>query len=419
MTAFLSLLAAAAPLAPADVHTVSASGVADFADLQAAVQAAQDGDILLVRTGVYGAFEIDGKSLSIVADDLAVVEIRPSAIRNLGPDQTVVLRGLSFPMGPADFFTRPLLRLQSNQGTVLVDSCHLDGSQADPVFTSGALQLEDSAEVVVAASTLVGAEGTQFFSGPGPFYPPNGITVVNSNLAVFDCEITGGDGATGFFSDFDVFLASHAGANAIWASVGEVFVSGSDLTGGRGGDGAHWPGGACFSGQDGGAAIALADAQGVLLDCTLTPGAGGVPTSLPCTSGAVAPPSELSGSATLDLPVGSAASLAAASPVREGASLTVDLSATPGSTVIGAFTPALGYLDAPFALGVSALSGTPFLFHSGAMPGIGTLPLSFPVPDLGPGVEGVELLLQAVEVPATGALVLTGPASVLLLDGAL
>jgi pectin methylesterase-like acyl-CoA thioesterase len=62
----LALALSAAALA--DVHVVDASGGGDFTTLQAAVNAAADGDTLLVRSGSYDGFLLTGKGLSIVAE---------------------------------------------------------------------------------------------------------------------------------------------------------------------------------------------------------------------------------------------------------------------------------------------------------------------------------------------------------------
>ena len=53
-------LAAAARASTAGVLVVAANGSGNFLDLQPAVDAAQDGDVILVRSGTYGTFAIVG-----------------------------------------------------------------------------------------------------------------------------------------------------------------------------------------------------------------------------------------------------------------------------------------------------------------------------------------------------------------------
>ena len=66
---------AVSPAFAADVHTVAPTpGAADFTTIQAAVDAALDGDTVLVRSATsYAAFTLDGKGLSIVADSAAAI----------------------------------------------------------------------------------------------------------------------------------------------------------------------------------------------------------------------------------------------------------------------------------------------------------------------------------------------------------
>ena len=56
------------PLADAGgVRIVDAGGRRNFADVQSAVDAAQDGDVLLVGAGTYPGFVIDAKEISVFA----------------------------------------------------------------------------------------------------------------------------------------------------------------------------------------------------------------------------------------------------------------------------------------------------------------------------------------------------------------
>src|SRR5689334_20349069 len=68
------VLAPLALAAPNGVTVVAPSG-GEYADVQPAIDAAADGEIVLVRAGSYGPFTVSGKSVHVVADAGAVVDV--------------------------------------------------------------------------------------------------------------------------------------------------------------------------------------------------------------------------------------------------------------------------------------------------------------------------------------------------------
>ena len=62
------VLALAAPLGAQDVHVVDGTGAGDFLTIQEAVDVAARGDTLLVKSGNYPGFTIEGKALQVVAE---------------------------------------------------------------------------------------------------------------------------------------------------------------------------------------------------------------------------------------------------------------------------------------------------------------------------------------------------------------
>src|SRR5262245_14504231 len=64
-----------------------------FATVADAVSAAADGDIILVRSGLYGAVVVDGKGLAIV-NDAGSVGLDRLVIRNLPAQSVVTVRGI-------------------------------------------------------------------------------------------------------------------------------------------------------------------------------------------------------------------------------------------------------------------------------------------------------------------------------------
>ena len=102
----LSVLSASLgmPLAAqSQVWTVDDDGPADFASIQSAIDAAQDGDALLIRGGSYAPIAIDAKRLTLLADDGQTVlapqplftNIAGLTVTGLASDQPVTIVGLN------------------------------------------------------------------------------------------------------------------------------------------------------------------------------------------------------------------------------------------------------------------------------------------------------------------------------------
>jgi hypothetical protein len=99
---------------------------ADFTSLSAAIAAAKNGDVLLMRSGTYdGIFSIVDKAIAIIADDGADVVVTSTALTQVidatiqvsgTPPGTVLLRGLTLASDPpaSTAFARPALTVQHN-----------------------------------------------------------------------------------------------------------------------------------------------------------------------------------------------------------------------------------------------------------------------------------------------------------------
>src|SRR6185436_16079297 len=94
----LAALLALAPLAHAGILTVGPAGSgAQFTEIQAAVDAALDDDVILVRPGTYAAVVVD-KPLRILGDGTGVVRIDAAAFgvtaRGIASGEELVLSGI-------------------------------------------------------------------------------------------------------------------------------------------------------------------------------------------------------------------------------------------------------------------------------------------------------------------------------------
>ena len=237
MTLACSLALVLLPSAPADVIVVDAAGAGEFTDLQAAIAAAAEDDVLLVRPGTYGPAQIDGKGLSLVADGGGPVSVQGGlSVRQLMQDQQVALIGLRCEGGNGAGEQRAGLTIEANDGVVRVDHCVLIG--ADGVFYSldaeGApgARIEDAAGVSLAHCELRGGDGDQSFSGGDDNRGGEGVWASHSALALYDCDASGGNGGPGSFEGCDLGGAAGHGLHLMESA---ATVSGSLVLGGDGG----------------------------------------------------------------------------------------------------------------------------------------------------------------------------------------
>src|SRR4051812_36571211 len=156
----------------ADVLVVDASGGGQYVQISAAVAAASSGDTLLVKSGTYSAFTIDGKSLSVVADSGASVVVDGSmGIKNLTAAQTVVLAGLT--------------------------SSHASSSSSsfDPTFGVGLFVSACQGQVRAQGCQFEGRFGSNSSCFSNTYIGRSGVYLVTSpNVAFESCILRGGDG---------------------------------------------------------------------------------------------------------------------------------------------------------------------------------------------------------------------------------
>lgn len=227
------------------VRIVTPAGDLDFADLQPAVDAAAEGAVLLVAEGSYGAVSIDGKSLSIFAVPGADVEVAGAVeIANLLEHQVVVIDGLDF-TSLAFGATSATLTVDACQGFVRFQDCTIPGGtlvgdfDCDPFDAGAGAKVTASRNVAFLACELEGTEGEYM----DPFFYPDclagssgpGLHAVQSRVALYDCVIRGAEGGNaGHFSA--------PGARGIEADEAELYASGGEVHGGRGGNAVQLPG---------------------------------------------------------------------------------------------------------------------------------------------------------------------------------
>ena len=170
-----------------------------FPEIQSAVDAANPGDIILVRTGTYFFFEID-KSITLVADGAVTLSSITGntlfRIRDTMDGDEVVIRGFAAFLFGGDGF-----EMVNNRGRILLD-------QFDSIGLSGDNLITDCDQVVLNQSTLAGANivtrstisasGCEFLGEPNPNTPSSGLTLTDSTAYIADSTMLGG-GTTPFF----------------------------------------------------------------------------------------------------------------------------------------------------------------------------------------------------------------------------
>lgn len=277
--AFFAASAVLVASARAEVLVVDGAGGGDYTTLVAAVAAAAEGGTLLVKSGSYDAFQVDGKALNIVADEGATVEVfGESIIENLAQDQAVLLSKVNFTDDHLGFPARAALELIDNAGPLRLYDCTVRGFEGvDTLDCNYAQEGEDA--LLVSGCGDVSLTSCRVFGGNGGAVPGytqtgclyaagdagDGLVIEASKVEINRVISNGGDGGDGPYG-------GEAG-EGIELSDSRLVAVHSILRGGDGGDGDDFIGPAC---EPGAPALAVdATSRVDRLQVTLTPGLGG------------------------------------------------------------------------------------------------------------------------------------------------
>jgi hypothetical protein len=221
LLAFFSVSLLAAPaLGQGQLWIVDGFGGGDYLELQPAIDAASDGDTILLRkfNQVYSGAVVDGKSLVIVGGIWTApygwrgAELEDLTVRNLASDQQVTLR---------NFWATEWIELESNTGPVWLDYAHAGDRYSFPFGpTQSAITIRDCLSVMLTRCQAFGPR-----SAPG-----NALTSIRSDVYSYYCELQGRTGADYFSSDP---VDGPAGVQIV---SGRLFDSGSTIVGGVGVD---------------------------------------------------------------------------------------------------------------------------------------------------------------------------------------
>ncbi len=271
--------------AAADVWVVDAEGAGDFEEIQPAIDAAQDGDTILVRSPVggerrYPGFRIEAKGLAILGPEQGTLPTGAVQVRGLAPDQVVVLSRLDMRWNafelwglPREPGAEPGLELLHNAGRVRLQDCRISGNVVaapDQLRDSAALVVEASADVVLRQCQLIGGVGLAPPQGPTP--GAAALETSGSLVVLQECELEGGRGGTLTLPGGDRFGA--AGGAGLSVASGVVHATGGRILGGTGGH-ASAGSGSSVGGRGGHAVVVSTAAVAYAVGVAIEGGPGG------------------------------------------------------------------------------------------------------------------------------------------------
>ncbi len=205
-------------------------GPGGFAQIQTAINAAANGDVIVVQSGTYQPFTL-AKNLTITAAPGATVDVVStiSALTLLQPPHQARLVGLRFrslfPVVPH------LVRVMG--GIVAISDCSIDTGSQTPTYPALLVQ---NAHVAMQRCAIFGG---LMPSGTGAMTGGDAVRVVNASLAAVDCMFFGGDLSWDF---------SGPGGHAVFVDAADVHLvrcillaggNSAFLSGNAAGDGVH------------------------------------------------------------------------------------------------------------------------------------------------------------------------------------
>ena len=432
-SAALAAILLLAKNAHADVIVVDAS--VDGPLLLPVIQAAHDGDTILLKPGTYYGLIVDGKSLTIVGDVGAIPRVGGGAsVLNLAVGQTVLLERLGIDGAYGDYDPpepeKTGIYIHDNSGPVRIQSCNLYGGFAmtDPWCGCwegascnggiGAMIVANPAGVAFQDCLIFGGSSAGAFDcsceQSGGASSKNGETalyVQDTLVAAYDCLIIGGTGGPGCDHGGD----GGAGARASLSTrLTGLVLSGTTIRGGRGGGDTDI--GHCANGGDGGDGMIVDPGVAVWrLDTTLTGGLGFHGYISAGTDGTAL----VNSGEVFDFPQ-PRLNLEVPSPLREGELATATVRGRPGDDVYLYFGTETVFRPLTAWHGV-LLTRAPrpwFVGILGTIPASGVLSGGFQVPDLDPSMTARTWYVQAWRNSPTDGRTFGSMRAVTILDSA-
>jgi hypothetical protein len=397
--------------ARADATVFGKPWLGNFPTIQEALDAAVHGDVVLVTPGIYPAFTLDNKGVTVLGTNPSNVNVAgPCEVRNLGPKRRAALINLLVVTPDNDSIpARPGLRLTNNSGIVWLQNSYFRGSRGDSSFgfpsSSGAgVEAENCEEVFASSCTLAGRDNP-FVSGEWEITGGNGLDSVDSTFALYDCTLRGGIGSHESWP-----TGGHGGNGANIVGWG-LIASGTSFIGGRGGGGDYI---GCTTSGDGGDGLWISGAQARLLDSPLTAGLAG--NFYTCTPGSDGQALVAVDGAVVTTLAGARRELSGPTQGTDNAQLALTVTGQPGDNVwlLSSSSNNFRHLTSP--AGVAAVPWPLLLTVApmGVIGASGVHMLNVPFGDFTDPAPGRVMYFQALCVDSTGRALLTGPLQILL-----
>ncbi len=387
-----------------------------FPQIQSAVTAAADGDVVLVKSGAYPGFWMANKGVAVVAELGATVAVEGGIrISGVPAGSTAVLDRLFGVAVQPDALTSYGLHVTNCAGAVRVQLCDLKGADGTSTVTAypdcdvtgnadafDAVRVEGSPDVSFSSCTLTGGSGSSLWDSSCHRFQDtwmpggaggHGLALFGSLVSVYDSFLTGGPSGFGNYSD----QAGHGAWVKNDSTAVLVRVTATGAFGGESLDGIA-PG---EGGPGGSGMLVVSGCDAYYLQSTFEPGAQGAGWADP--GGQFAAPIGGIGATAWS---GGAKSIGFLKVLREGQSTQLGVSGLAGETALVFASQTADSFLLPKAKGTLVLDPGSLIgpFVLGVLSG-GLLNVNVTMPELPAGIEAVGLHLQAL---------LTGPASATL-----